>query len=218
MGYKLQIQDTDKGFNFNARYENLAKAKRPGIVAKNSKGDIIELTSTHLGKPLRKGSMVKKWLDDNDNEYGKDDLTFWLDDEQVEELSQTKVFDIEGYQSLNNYTDTYVIGTYYELSPSDDDMKKDRDRKVALNKNLNNMRKLWKYLDENKMVARGEFCPASRGFVASDGYIRAIKINGDKWGLEIGVFKEEKVFQHLQEGEPKKVEEVKGKSKKLKMV
>jgi hypothetical protein len=80
-------------------------------------------------------------------------------------------------------------------------MKKDIDREVAVRSNLSSMRKLWEYLRENKKVARGEFCPSSRGFVASDGYVRAVEF-GNKWGLEIGIFKEEKIFTHLNEGIP----------------
>ena len=42
---------------------------------------------------------------------------------------------------------------------------------------------------------------SSRGFVPSDGYIRAVEF-GNHWGLEIGVFKEQKIFEHLQESIP----------------
>ena len=219
MSYKLSIVEPSTNTTFNVRYENLAKAKRPEIIAKTPKGDIAKLQTTFQGKPMPKGSTQKKWLDDKGMEWSKQDLTYWMGDQQVEELEQTKVFEIEGFQPLGNYTDNYVISTYYEIFPDDNGMKKDIDRERAVRGNTSGMYKLWEKLDKERVVARGEFCPASRGFVASDGYIRAIKVNGNKWALEIGVFKEEKVFQHLQEGVPSAAPIVeKKKGKRVKMI
>ena len=218
MAYRLQITDNSNGHNFNVRYENLSKHKRPAIVAKNAAGDIITYTTMYQGNPLVKGSTNKKWIDDKNNEVARQDLTYWVGDQQVSEMEQTKVFEIEGYQPLINYTDMYVIGTFYEIFPDDNGMKKQIDRDRAEGANRTGMWKLWEYLHKNNIVARGEFCPASRGFVASDGYIRAIKVNGSKWGLEIGVFKEEKVFQHLQDDNPKEVVVAKPAGMKLKMI
>ena len=126
---------------------------------------------------------------------------------------------MESFQPLPNYTDKYIIDKYYEIYPSDNKMTKDYDREVAVKLNLSAMYKLWEYLTANDTVARGEFCTSSRGFVASDGYIRPISIEG-KWGLEIGVFKEEKVFQHLNEGKPTEIKAAAqaGSRKRLKMV
>jgi len=146
-------------------------------------------------------------------------LTFTLGEQEVSEIDQTKVLEIEGYQPLVNYTDTYIIGTYYETMPSDNGMKKDIDRDRASKGNLAQMYKLWEHLFNNNLVARAEFCPASRGFVTSDGYIRAVLFDKTKWGLEIGVFKEPKVFEHLQEGVPSEAPAVAVKSKnKIKLV
>jgi len=113
----------------------------------------------------------------------------------------------------------YIIEKYYEITPSNNGMKKDFDRDVAIRTNLSSMYKLWEYLTTNDVVARGEFCTSSRGFVASDGYIRAISIES-KWGLEIGVFKEEKIFSHLNEGKPQAVQAAAqaGGRKRLKLV
>lgn len=209
MSYKLQVTSEELNIACNVRYENLSKSKRPSIVAKNKDKKVVENLTTYKGEVLKKGSTQKKWLDEDGIEYSKDELTFWADDSvQVEEIGQTKVLEIEGFQAEKNYTDTYVIGTFYEMSPCDNDLKKDIDRDRAKRKNLSQMYKLWKHLKENKLVARGEFCPSTRGFMASDGYIRAIDVDG-KWGLEIGVFKEEKIFTHLNEGEPKDTPAVK---------
>jgi len=220
MAYKLQIVDKNNNLNFSVRYSNLAKADKPQIVAKNDKGEIVKekMCMTNEEGQILQGNMKRKWLDSNNNEYSKSELTFWYNDEQVMENAQTKVMEIEGYQPLSNYTDRYVISTYYETFPDINGMKKDIDRERAIKGNLYQMRKLWEYLDKNQVVARGEFCPSSRGFMASDAYI---KIDNTKWGLEIGVFKEEKLFEHLNEKLPERIETVTVKStqgKRLKMV
>lgn len=205
MAYKLQITEASLGISFNSRYENLAKSKKPEVVAKTSSGTVVKERLTFQGQILKQGSTQRRWSDDNGAFYSKSELTFYYQNEPVPENTQTKVFNIEGFQPLSNYTDNYVISAYYEIFPDDNGMKKDYDKDVARNANLSQMRKLWEHLDKNQIVARGEFCPSSRGFVASDGYLRAIKINGNKWGLEIGCFREEKIFDHLNEGVPKAV-------------
>lgn len=216
MSYKLSIID-DKGVSFNVKYENLAKAKKPPVEAKNSNGDIVREKSVYQGQVLGPGSTQRKWTDDQGNFYNKTDLTFWYEGEQVEENSQTKTFQIEGYQALENYTDSYVISTYYELFPHNNDMKKDFDKQRAVISNMTGMKKLWDYLYTNKLVARGEMCISSKGFIASDAYIRAVKF-GNKWILELGIFKEEKIFDHLQEEIPLAPVQSDQTKKRLKMV
>jgi hypothetical protein len=201
MAYNIQIVDGSQGVSFNAKYEKLDKAKPPSVEAKAPSGKVVKERTTYQGNVLGPGSTQRQWVDDNGNAFSKAELTFWYDGEQVSEIAQTKVFQVEGYQDEKNYTDSYVISKFYEVFPSDNGMKKDIDREVAVRSNLSSMRKLWEYLKENKKVARGEFCPSSRGFVASDGYVRAVEF-GNKWGLEIGIFKEEKIFTHLNEGIP----------------
>ena len=218
MSYKLQIVDPS-GLQFNARYQNLARKKKPSVTAKSPTGKDVKERTLYQGTVLMPGDTQRKFVDEDGNIFGKQELTFWYEGGQVEEIEQTKVFEIEGYQPVANYTDKYVIGTFYEVFPSDNDMKKDYDKARAIQANTVQMRKLWEYLTEKKVVARGEFCTSSKGFVASDGYIRAICLDGNKWGLEIGVFKEEKIFEHLQEGTPSEVVPAPAKKgKKLKMV
>jgi hypothetical protein len=219
MAYNLQIIDEKSGVSFNAKYQNMSNYKRPEIEAKAPNGKVVKERTTYQGQVLGPGSTQRQWVDDDGNVYSKQELVFTYEGEPVEENSQTKVFHVEQYQPVVNYTDVYIIDKYYEITPSNNGMKKDHDRDIAIRGNLSSMYKLWKYLTENDVVARGEFCTSSRGFVASDGYIRAISIEG-KWGLEIGVFKEEKIFEHLNEGEPKAVDTavVAGAKKRLKMV
>lgn len=219
MAYKLQIADNNLKVNANVRYENLSRQDKPEVIAKTPQGKVAKEKSVVNGKVIQQGEMTRQWVDEDGNIYGKTELSFWYNNEEVKENQQTKMFEITGYQPLANYTDNYVISAYYEIYPDDNGMKKDFDRERAKNSNLFQMKKLWDYLDQNGVVARGEFCTSSRGFVASDGYLRAIKFNGSKWGLEIGVFKEEKIFQHLNEGTPQEIKTpIETSRKKIKMI
>lgn len=201
MAYKLQVCEDKLGLNFNVRYENLSKLERPEVEAKAPNGAIVKEKSTFQGQILAPGSTQRQWVDDAGNIYQKSQLKFFYQGQEVTENTQTKVFTIVGYQPEKNYTDTYVISTYYEMFPHNNDMKKDFDKETARVTNLVGMKRLWDHLHVSRLVARGEFCPSSKGFVASDGYLRAVEF-GNKWALELGVFKEEKKFEHLNENEP----------------
>jgi len=216
MAYKLQVVEDKMGLNFNIKYSNLAKDIRPEIEAKTSNGTIVKERSTYQGQVLGPGSTNRQWVDDQGNVYAKQDLKFYHQGQEVPENVQTKVFTIEGYQPEKNYTDNYVISTYYEMYPSSNDMKKDYDKERARITNLTGMKKLYDYLKANKMVARGEFSASSKGFLVGDEYIRAVDF-GNKWCLEMGVFKEEKVFEHLQEDVPQ-IPAAQTTTKRLKMV
>jgi len=219
MAYKLQIVEKTSGINCNVRYENLSKREKPEIVAKTSNGTIVKERTVYQGTVLPPGSTQRQWIDDQGTQYSKTELTFWCGEDQVDEVSQTKVLEIVKFEPLESYTDRYVMDKFYEIFPDNNGMKKDIDRDIAIATNLSQMRKLWEHLKMGNVVARGEFNVASRGFVAGDGYIRAVEF-GNKWALEIGVFKEEKIFEHLNEGIPTApaVSSVAQKSKKLKMV
>lgn len=217
MAYKLSVIDQNKTLSFNVKYENMARATKPEIEAKSPDGKAVKERTVYQGTVLQKGDTTKQWCDEDGKVFAKSELTFWLNGEQVAEKEMTKVFEIVGYQPETAYTDQYVISAYYEMMPHDNDMKKDFDRDRARVGNLSGMRKLWEHLKSNKVVARGEFNVSSRGFVASDGYIRAIEF-GNKWGLEIGVFSQEKIFEHLQEGIPQMPQAQVTAIKKLKMV
>jgi hypothetical protein len=218
MAYNLQVSVAEG--QFSCKYQNLSKYKKPSIEAKASNGEVVKEKTTYQGQVLGPGSTQRQWVDDKDNVYPKGDLTFYYEGEAVEENSMTKVFEVRVYEPLERYTDMYVIDKYYEIYPSDNGHKKDIDKDLAVRTNASAMYKLWEKLTKEELVARGEFCTSSRGFVASDGYIRAISVDGNKWGLEIGVFKEEKIFEHLQEGKPSEVKTAvqSGVKKRLKMV
>jgi len=199
--YKLQINDTQQNIKFAVKYQNLAKLKRPEIESRAPDGSIVKERSMFQGQVLAPGSTQRKFVDANGNVHPKQSLKFYYNGEEVIENSQTKVFNVEGYQPESAYTDQYVISSYYELLAHNDDMKKDFDKEKARIGNLHGMKKMWDYLHDNKLCARGEFCASSKGFIASDGYLRAIEF-GNKWTLELGIFREEKIFEYLQETIP----------------
>ena len=216
MAYKLQIVEDKMGLNFNVKYSNLAKNKRPSIEAQAPDGTVVKERSTYQGQVLGAGATQRQWCDDQGNVYAKQDLKFYYEGNEVPENTMTKVFEITGYQAVKNYTDNYVISTYYETFPSTNDMKKDFDKERARITNLNGMKKLFDHLKANGLVARGEFSASSKGFVVGDAYIRAVSF-GNKWCLEMGVFKEEKIFEHLQEEVPQ-IPAAQPTAKRLKMV
>jgi len=222
MAYNLQIDVplySGNSLQMQVKYQNLSKYKKPPIEATAPNGKVVKECTVYNGDVLRPGSTQRQWVDEDDKQYAKSELTFKYEGEEVQENSMTKIFQVEQFQPLSNYTDTYVIDKYYEVFASDNGMKKDIDREIAIKTNKSQMYKLWEKLTKDEVIARGEFCTSSRGFVASDGYLRAISVEG-KWGLEIGIFKEEKIFQHLQEGKPSEVQTAvqTGLKKRLKMV
>ena len=137
MAYKIQITDENKSINFNGRYENLQRAKRPEIIAKAPNGKPVKQVTVFNSTPLPPGSTSRSWMDEDGTEYSKSELNFFIEDTQVEEIEQTKVMQIEGYQPLQNYTDNYVISAFYELFPDDNSMKKDIDRVSSGERRIN---------------------------------------------------------------------------------
>lgn len=218
-----KVSITDKtgmvpGLMTNVRYEKLDRAEKPKIVKKVN-GIHVEERTVFEDTVLLPGMTRKVWCDEEGNVYSKEQVTYWIGEDQVAEKSETKVFEITSFEPIQRYTDEFVIGKYYELSPDTNGHKKDFDKEMARRANLSGMRKLWEYLRENNVVARGEFNTSSRGFVCSDGYIRAVSF-GNKWGLEVGIFSETKEFRHLEEEVPEslKVEAKQGSPLKLKRI
>lgn len=200
---KLTITDTTgkiNGLTCNVRYEKMDRDEPPKIVHKVD-NEIVAFKTMHDGKILLEGMTKKVWADEKGKTYAKEEVKHYYEEDEVTEKGQTKIFEIIGFQPLSAYTDSYVLDKYYELSADEDGHTKDFDKNIARRKNTVGMRILWEYLHQNKVVARGEFNVSSSGFLATDGYIRAVSF-GNKWGLEVGIFKEEKIFHHLQEGIP----------------
>ena len=128
MAYKLTCIEPTMGLNFRVRYENLSKFERPEVEARAPDGSIVKERTTFNGQVLAPGSTQRQWCDDAGNVYQKSQLKFFYQGQEVQENTQTKVFQVIGYQPEKNYTDNYVIATYYELFPDTNDMKKPYDQ------------------------------------------------------------------------------------------
>lgn len=198
MAFKLTIVEKDLGIIANVKYENMSRMERTPITAKADNGKIVSEKTVYRGTVLNKGDTNKMWCDDEGNFYEKSQIRFYDGEDEVSEVQKTETFEITGYEPVQNYTDRYVIDKFYELFPSNNDAKKDYDRDIAIRANRTQMKKLWDKLMNEGVVGRASFNVSSRGFYESDGYVRAVSIEG-KWGLEVGVFKEQKVFEHLNE-------------------
>lgn len=197
MAYNLTLNVPSIHVNCRIKYENLSQNERPTVEARTASGIVVENKTVYEGKVL--GKTNKYWIDPDGTIHEKDTLEFYYEGQRVWEKSQTQTFEVVSFEPLKNYTDNYIIGKYYEIFPSNNDLKKDFDRDIAVKVNLSGMRKLWEYLYSGGLVARGEMNVSSRGFLASDGFIRAIGFDSGKWSLEMGIFSEAKVFNHVNE-------------------
>jgi len=56
MAFKLQIVDNTNGLNFNVKYENLSKIKRPPVEAKAPNGNVVNERTVYQGQVLGPGS------------------------------------------------------------------------------------------------------------------------------------------------------------------
>ena len=209
---KLTITDptgTIPGLSINVRYEKMDREDPPSVVHKV--GDLEVKNRAIYGDIILLEGMTRKgWVDVNGKEYQKEEIKHFYEGQEVAEKQLTKVYQITGFQSLKAFTDSYVIEKYYELTPDDDGFKKDFDRENAKNRNLIGMRKVWEHLNINNVVARAEFNASSAGYQAGDAYLRAVSF-GNKWGVQIACFKEELIFQHLNESIPVPIEQVSAK-------
>jgi hypothetical protein len=200
MGKNLQVVSKQLGVNFNCKYDNLAmsESEKIKVTYTNENGDPVRKKQMYQDKILQQGDLIWVYADDKGNLYERDKLTAWIEGEEAQEKEITKCFDIQSFDPIVNYTNSFIISKYYEISPSNNGFKSDYDRNLAIQTNLSGMRKLWTYLFENNVVGRSLMCVSSQGFTESDGYIRAIAFD-NKWGLEIGIFSERKNFNNLQE-------------------
>ena len=208
MAYGLKVMDTKEGITFDCKRENMAGKKEfvePIGYAPNGKVVERKQLDINTSKPVQ---YTFKYLDEDGNQYEKSEITWKIGDKVVSPIEMTSVFEVKTYRPVIEFTDRFVIEKYYELSADSGPSKKgkkqipeaERDR-IRLS-NLMGMRKLWEKLIKEGSVAGGNFNGSSGNFKPGMAFIRAIKVNGNKWGLELGVFKEEKIFEFLQEGTP----------------
>ncbi len=208
MAYGLKIIDTKEGITFDCKRENMAGKKEfiePVGYAPNGKVVTRKQFDISTGAPVQ---YTFKYVDEDGKQFEKSEITWKIGDEVVSPVEMTSVFEIKSYRPVIEFTDRFVIEKYYELSadmgPSSKGKKKtpESERERIRISNLMGMRKLWEKLIKEGAVAGGNFNGSSGNFKPGMAFVRAIKINGNKWGLELGVFKEEKIFEFLQEGAP----------------
>jgi hypothetical protein len=123
---------------------------------------------------------------------------------------KTEVFEIVKWEPITNFTDKYIVDNYYQVKPSQGKSKKDFQRLACVNANTREMKKVWDYMAKNKVVGRGILNITSAGYLPTIAYLRPVSLDNNKWTLEIGMFKQSKVFTWVEEldFQPKTVDNV----------
>ncbi len=214
MAFNLKVIDSSAGISFDC--------KRSGI-----KGTPVPVPAPFSpeGKPVNRKMVNKdtlqpvsgsyKYIDTDGKTWEKNELIWKLDDQICSLTEMTTVFNIIEYRPLADYTDFFNIEDYQEFNPdtSDKDTKQSDIPRITAT-NLMGVRRLWTKLHDEHVVAAGEFNSTTGGTKGGTALIRAISkmilTSGDqltnKWGLELGTCREEKIFNYLFEGEPVIVE------------
>lgn len=175
----------------------------PKIVRRTPEGKTAEFArQAPDGTILTEVSNI--YIDENKNPYEDAQLTKYYVTEDGEEIEATKnekteVFEITKYEPLENYLDKYQMDSYHQVKPGVGESKKDYAKKVAIGANTVEMKKLWDKLNSENIVGRGTLNLTSNGWLPSVAYVRAVKVNGTKWTLEIAIFKQPKQFTWLEE-------------------
>lgn len=200
MAKNLQLLDQNLKISCNVKYEPLheGEKEKSKVVFKAASGKEVKLTT--VGPDRKPIATSKAYLDEDGREYAKQELAAYDESGEVlEPYEATTIFDIRKYEPASYYTDHYIVEKYYELFPSDDGKKKELDRKIASDLNRVGMKALYDYLVGNNAVAKAEFISTTGSYRPGAAYIRAITLDNGKWTLEMGVFKQEKIFKYLQE-------------------
>lgn len=210
MAYNIKVVDNTEGISFDAKRQGIKGTPIP-----------VPLPFSPEGQPVKRKSLQKStltpvdmgyfYVDANNKVWEKKELIWKLGEEEVGLSEMTSVFTIIEYRPLLEYTDYFNIEDYQEFDPdtSDKDTKKDDIPRIKAN-NMVGMKRLWDKLHSENCVAAGEFYTTSGSTKGSTALIRAIskmvmtEANqlSNKWGLEMGICKEEKIFNFLYEGEP----------------
>lgn len=199
MSRNLQILDQNLGISCNVKYDPLHSGEKDKAKITYKCGE-KEVKLCVVDQNRRPTVTFKAYLDQDGKEYAKQQLVAFNEaGEALDPYEATTVFNIVKYEPSSYYTDRYIVEKYYEIAPSDDGKKKDIDRKIAADLNTVGMKKLYDYLTKTNTVAKAEFISTSGVYAPGAGYIRAITVDNGKWTLELGVFKQEKIFKHLQE-------------------
>jgi hypothetical protein len=175
----------------------------PEIVRKAPNGKMVE-----FARRAPDGSILTEtmncYVDDTGTAYAPNEVLNYYKTEDGDLIEATKnekteVFEVSKFEPLENYLDKYQMDTYHQVKPGTGESKKDFAKKLAIQANTVGMKKLWDKLNSENLVGRGTLNLTSNGWLPSVGYIRAIKVNGSKWTLELAVFKQPKMFTWVEE-------------------
>jgi hypothetical protein len=173
----------------------------PKIVYKDPTAtDLLEYAEFDDATGTRIQGRTAKYVDQKGTEYSKQEITPFFKVQESEELIQacknekTEVFEVRAYEDCQNYLDRYQMDAYYQVYPSSGTSKKDFAKAQAVEANTTELKKIWEALYGKNVVAKGTLNISSAGFLPSVGYLRAVELPGNKWTLEMAVFKENKPF------------------------
>ena len=212
MSYSLKIVDNTAGIAFDTKREKIVGTEQPAPQPYSSDGKLLGRKNVDPNTNLPVSYTVK-FLDEQGNAFNKSEVIWKLDGEASQLSKMTTVFDILEYRPIQDYTDKFRIDDYQEIFADNGASSKkkisdfERDQTELANKV--GMRKLWDKLMAEKVVAVGEFCTSTGSTKAGLAFLRPLHFmmatdTGmvEKWGMELGVCKEEKIFNHLYEGMP----------------
>lgn len=196
----------------NGKEIQMKRDGSPVIIRKTNTGKKCEFTRVDTNGTLI-GEVSNAYLDEDGQIHQEGGLMKYYVAEDGEEMEATKnekteVFQISKYEPLEAYLDKYQMDSYHQIKPGQGESKKDYARKLAIQANTVEMKKLWDRLDREQVVGRGILNLTSNGWLPSVAYVRAVKVNGTKWTLEVAVFKQAKRFTWIEEMDfrPSKVE------------
>jgi len=205
MAYGMQILWDDE--SVDVKYERLRGDNR------KVNGQEIQMDNYGSPKTVKRtaqglevvGKMTKHKYDSDGNQLADDVETIeYFVTVEGQEIPTTNAFgrtqcmQIKSFEPLEYYTDRYIIDAYYQLIPGQGKSRKDFDKAMTKRANTMKLKKLWDKLYSTNTVAKAEFNMRD-GKLPNYAFIRAVKINGTKWTLEIGRYKQQKLFSWVEE-------------------
>ena len=205
MAYGLKIMWDDD--SVDVKYERLRGDNRKvngKEIQMDNYGNPTTIKRTDSGLEVT-GKMTKTKYDEQGNTLPDDtninEFFVTVDGEEIpvtKGFTRTEVMQIKSFVPVEYYTDRYIIDAYYQLIPSGGKSKKDIDKAITSRANTIKLKKLWDKLIKENVVAKAEFNMRDSK-LPNYAFIRAIRINGTKWTLEIGRYKQAKVFSWIEE-------------------
>lgn len=205
MAYGLKIMWEDS--SVDVKYERLRGDNR------KVNGKEIQMDNYGSPKTIKKtpagieviGKMTKSKYDTDGNQLPDDievlEYFVTVDGEEIptsNAFGRTEVLNIKKFEPLEYYTDRYIIDAYYQLMPSSGKSKKDYDKAMCKRANTLGLKKLWDKLYTEQVVGKAEFNMRDSK-LPNYAFVRAVKINGTKWTLEIGRYKQQKLYSWVEE-------------------